>query len=111
VDQQTRAQAPMARARIQRVRGRLLHQLGRFRETLAALDETDGMRRRAGFSWPLLQLDLLRAKAAAGQPVPASAFAELRAAFRPEDRVAIAQVDALSSAASAPGVDSRRGTE
>jgi hypothetical protein len=111
VDQQTRAQAPMARARIQRVRGRLLHQLGRTREALAALEETDGMRRRAGFAWPLLQLDLLQARVAAGQAVPAAAFAELRASFRAEDRVAIAQVDALLSAAAASGVDSRRGTE
>jgi serine/threonine protein kinase len=115
VDHQTRAQAPMARARVQRTRGRVLLQLHRTREALAALEEADGMRSRGGFTWPLLQLDLLRARSRAGQKVPGESILQLQSAFRADDRVYRADVDALAAEhlarAEPAGVDSPPPTE
>lgn len=115
VDHQTRAQAPMARARVQRSRGRVLLQLGRNREALAALEEADAMRSRGGFSWPLLAIDVTRARARAGQPLTEALVSQLRGAFRPADRGYLARVDELAaehlSAGSSGRVDSARTTE
>jgi serine/threonine protein kinase len=115
VDHQTRAQAPMARARVQRARGRILLQLGRDREALAALEEADGMRSRGGFTWPLLQIDLLRARSRGGTALGPAVFDALRSSLRPEDRAWRAEVDAVQAehaARPAPTtLDSRAATE
>ncbi len=57
-DRLTRAQAPMARARLQRARGAALMALGHTKCAVAALEEACQMRDRAGFDWPALDLDL-----------------------------------------------------
>ncbi|MCB9686413.1 MAG: serine/threonine protein kinase [Alphaproteobacteria bacterium] len=61
VDLQTRAQAPMARARVQHTRGRLLLALGRRAQAQAALEEANAMCTRAGYAWPELIADLASA--------------------------------------------------
>ncbi|MEQ1504176.1 MAG: protein kinase [Myxococcota bacterium] len=75
-DRQTRAQAPMARARLQRGRGHALVCLDRPTEAVAALDEASRMRQRAGFDWPVLDLDHGCALLAAGRLDAARALLE-----------------------------------
>jgi len=50
--------APMIRARLQRARGRALHVIGREEQAVQVLEEACALRDRAGFDWPVLDLEL-----------------------------------------------------
>ena len=65
-DRVTRDHAPMMRARLHRARGEALLALNQPRAALMSLEEACGLRDRAGFDWPELDLDHAAALVATG---------------------------------------------
>jgi eukaryotic-like serine/threonine-protein kinase len=61
-----RAESPVSRARLLRVRGQLLGVAGQLTEAVATLEDADRMRARASWDWPMLDLDRGCALAAHG---------------------------------------------
>lgn len=62
-DRSTVTSAPMTRARLQRARGRALFVLGHREQAVQVFEEACELRDRAGFDWPMLDLDLATAVA------------------------------------------------
>ncbi len=63
VERSAATAAPMTRARLQRARGRALFVIGERERAVQVFEEACALRDRAGFDWPVLDLDLATAVA------------------------------------------------